>query len=279
MGAPLGQARHHRQDRLGPVQRLHLGPARPRTAPAPARVGPGTAPPTSRTFSMNWGSPNWGSPDSLNPSVRCGLSRNAFQIRPTVDFESPDRLAIDARDQWVAPSGVSSRVATTTASTCSSVIVRGAPGRGSSTSPSSRRATNRDRHLPTVGSDTPRSVATCLFVAPVAHPSTIRQRNANAWALLARRDQRSSVWCSSSVKINGALGRPVLAIRGPYNTSTTNLRRSTLGRVCNVDGTAWYRPGRVAVGRGVVVGWPRPFRVAPRRRCPCPTGGRRSAWS
>jgi hypothetical protein len=149
----------------------------------------------------------------LKVPVRCGLSRNAFQIRPTVDFDSPDRLAIDARDQCVASLGVSSSVATTTASTCSSVIVRGAPERGSSTSPSNRRATNRDRHLPTVGSDTPSSLATCLLVAPVAQASTIRHRNANAWELLARRDQRSSVWRSSSVKINGALGRPVLALR------------------------------------------------------------------
>jgi putative transposase len=94
------------------------------------------------------------------------------------------------------------------------VIARGgAPGRGSSTSPSNRRATNRDRHLPTVGSDTPSSTATCLLVAPVAQASTIRHRNASAWELLARRDQRVSVWRSSSVKISGALGRPVLAIR------------------------------------------------------------------
>jgi hypothetical protein len=156
---------------------------------------------------------NRGSADSLKGSVRCGLSPNAFQIRPIVDLLNPDRLAIDARDQCVASLGVSSRVATTTASTCSSVIVRGTPGRGSSTSPSSRRVTNRARHLPTVGSDTPSSAATCLLVAPVAHASTIRHRNANAWELLARRDQRSSVWRSSSVKINGALGRPVLAIR------------------------------------------------------------------
>src|SRR4029453_12858100 len=170
------------------------------------------SPTTSRTFSTNCGSL-----DSLNPSARCGLSPNAFQIRPTVDLLSPDRLAIDARDQCVASAGVSSNVATITASTCSSVIVRGTPGRGSSTSPSSRRATNRERHLPTVGSDTPRSAATCLFVVPVAHASTIRQRNANAWELLARRDQRVSVWRSSSVKINGAFGRPVLAIRRPYN--------------------------------------------------------------
>jgi hypothetical protein len=125
----------------------------------------------------------------------------------------PERSDIDARDQCVASLGVSSRVATTTASTCSSVILRGAPGRGSSTSPSKRRATNRDRHLPTVGRDTPNSAATCLLVAPVAHARTIRHRSASAWELLARRDQRSSVPRSSSVNINGAFGRPVLAIR------------------------------------------------------------------
>jgi hypothetical protein len=52
-----------------------------------------------------------------------------------------------------------------------------------------------------------------LLVAPVAHTSTIRHRRASAWELLARRDQRPSVSRSSSVKINGAFGRPVLGIR------------------------------------------------------------------
>ena len=58
------------------------------------------SPTTSRTFWMNNGSP-----DSLKVPVRCGLSPNAFQIRPTVDLLSPDRLAIDARDQCVASMG------------------------------------------------------------------------------------------------------------------------------------------------------------------------------
>src|SRR6266702_1155369 len=57
---------------------------------------------------------NSGSLLSLNVSARCGLRRNAFQIRPTVDFDSPDRFAIDARDQWVASFGACSKVATTT---------------------------------------------------------------------------------------------------------------------------------------------------------------------
>jgi hypothetical protein len=80
----------------------------------------------------------------------------------------------------VASGGVCSSLATITASTCSSLILLGAPGRGASTSPASPRVTNRDRHLPTVASDTPSSAATWLLVAPVAQASTIRQRNANA---------------------------------------------------------------------------------------------------
>jgi hypothetical protein len=45
--------------------------------------------------------------------------------RPAVDSDRPDSAAIDARDQWVAFFGVRSSVATTTASICSSPIVRG----------------------------------------------------------------------------------------------------------------------------------------------------------
>jgi hypothetical protein len=66
------------------------------------------------------------------------LSSKAFQIRPIVVLDNPDRLAIDARDQCVAFFGVSSNVATTIASTCSTLIEGGRPGRGSSTSPSRR---------------------------------------------------------------------------------------------------------------------------------------------
>jgi hypothetical protein len=50
-------------------------------------------------------------------------------------------------DQCVALVGVVSSVAVITASTCSSDTVRGRPGRGSSSRPSSRVLTNRFRHL------------------------------------------------------------------------------------------------------------------------------------
>jgi hypothetical protein len=62
----------------------------------------------------------------------------------------PTSAAIDRVDQCVASLGAVSRVLTMTASTWSSLIVRGRPGRGSSSKPSRRSARNRDRHFATV---------------------------------------------------------------------------------------------------------------------------------
>ena len=81
----------------------------------------------SYTFSVNSGSL-----ESLNPSSRCGFNPNAFQIRPTVDFDSPDFSAIFARDQCVAFFGVDSNESTMTCSTRSTLISTGLPGLGSS---------------------------------------------------------------------------------------------------------------------------------------------------
>jgi hypothetical protein len=109
------------------------------------------------------------------------LSSKSRQIRPIVERDSPDFLAIDARDQWVALAGLDSSVATSTSSTFSSVIEGGRPGRSSSTSPSRRDSTNRRRHLPTVACVTCNVAATSLFVAPdSAHAKTILARNASA---------------------------------------------------------------------------------------------------
>lgn len=130
--------------------------------------------------------------ESLKPSWRWGLSPKAFQIRPIVDFDNPDCCAIFARDQCVAFFGVDSKVATTTSSTCSAVIVGSRPERGSSTSPSRRSVTNRARHLLTVFVEHPSRSATALLVSPSAQVSTMRERRAIVWADLARRDQRSS---------------------------------------------------------------------------------------
>ena len=111
-----------------------------------------------------------------------------------LDFDKPDLRAIEARDQCVPAGGLCSKVAVITSSTLSNKIDGGRPGRGSSSSPSSRLATKRARHLFTVFGDTRRSAATCLLLAPgTAHASTILDRTANACADFARRDQRLSL--------------------------------------------------------------------------------------
>src|ERR1700730_7714182 len=101
-----------------------------------------------------------GSEDILNPSTRCGFNSKSAQILPIVDRLSPERFAIDARDQCVALAGLDSKVATSTSSTWSKLIDAGRPDRGSSTKPSSRSATNRRLHFPTVGTLTPNAPAT-----------------------------------------------------------------------------------------------------------------------
>ena len=118
---------------------------------------------------------------SFQVSTRWGLSSNARQIREMADWLMPVAAAIDRVDQCVSsPGPCSSRVLVITSSTCSSVIFRGAPGLGSSDRPSSRSAANRDRHFATVAREIPRASATCVFAAPSAHASTIRDRSASA---------------------------------------------------------------------------------------------------
>jgi hypothetical protein len=154
----------------------------------------------SRTLSTNSGS-------VLNFQVwtKCGLSPNARQIRLTADCDMPVAAAIDRVDQCVScPGPRSSRVLAITSSTCASVTVRGAPGRGSSCSPSSRAARNRARHLVTVGRDTPSATATFLFGVPSAHASTIRDRIASACAVFRRRAHPSKTCRSSALSTSGA---------------------------------------------------------------------------
>src|SRR5574340_742423 len=103
------------------------------------------SPTISRTFSTNSGSA-----DSLNVSVRCGCRPKARQMRCTVLRLTPLVCAMARVLQWVAWVGVVSRVWVTIRSTAASVTVRGAPGRGSSNSPSRRWVTKRCRHLQTV---------------------------------------------------------------------------------------------------------------------------------
>src|ERR1039458_580856 len=157
----------------------------------------------SRTFSTSCGSV-----ESLKYSLRWGCKPKACQIRCTLVWLSPLVAALDLVLQWVASRGVDSRVFTTTASTRSSLILRGAPLRGSSSRPAPPPLMNRDRHLPTVALVTCSSSATCMLVTPLAQPSTIRERKARPCAVVRRRVRRSRIWRSSGVTASAALGRP-----------------------------------------------------------------------
>jgi hypothetical protein len=147
---------------------------------------------------------NCGSADSFHVWTTWGLRPNARQIRDTADCVMPADRAIDRVDQCVSPpGGACSSVVVMTCSTCSSLIVRGRPGRGSSVSPSSRSRTNRPRHFDTMSRETPSSPATAVIVPPSAHARMIRDRSASACAVFRRRTHALSVRRSSAVSERG----------------------------------------------------------------------------
>jgi len=82
---------------------------------------------------------------------RAASNPNARQIREAADCDIPVAVAIDRVDQCVSCPGASSSVLVITASTWSSVIVRGAHR----PTPVNRSITNRDRHFDTFVCDTP----------------------------------------------------------------------------------------------------------------------------
>ena len=158
-------------------------------------------PTISRTFSTSSGS--FG---NVKVSLRCGWRPKARQIRLTAMRLRPNALAISRVLQCVAPRGVVSSVRTITRSIWSSVIVRGAPGRGSSYKPSSRCRTNRPRHLHTVAGVTRRRRATTLLSRPSPHAKTIRARRATWGADRVRCASDSSRLRSSSVSVKVTFG-------------------------------------------------------------------------
>lgn len=141
--------------------------------------------------------------ESLNVSARQGCNPKVRQIRDTVDCDNPVAAAICRDDQCVALPGLAFRVSTITRSTWASDTVRGRPGRGSSSKPSTRSTRNRDRHVMTVGRDAPTSRATSLLDKPSAHAKTIRARNANACAVERLRVNNSSASRSSTLNTTG----------------------------------------------------------------------------
>jgi hypothetical protein len=94
----------------------------------------------------------------------------------------------------------------TTTSTWSSVIFRGAPGRGASVRPSIRSLMNRTRHLRTISRDTSRLAPTAVSGAippSSAQASTIRARRASDCDAVRLRTRASSDARSESVSSSG----------------------------------------------------------------------------
>src|SRR5215208_8321025 len=88
----------------------------------------------------------------------------------------PARRAMERVLQCVAFRGASSSVKATRRSTAASLMVRGAPERGPSISPSNRCSAKRRRHVATVGRLRPRVLATPRFGAPGSAPPVRRPR-------------------------------------------------------------------------------------------------------
>src|SRR5579863_1156288 len=137
------------------------------------------------------------------------LQSKARQMRTIAVCDSPVCSAINRLLQCVLFFGIDSKVAVITSSTSSSVMVRGAPGRGSSNSPSSRFTRKRSRHLQTVAPVIRNFLATAPLLKPSSQPSTMRARIAKAWADFGRRASIASLSFSSGVTFNALVGRPM----------------------------------------------------------------------
>src|SRR5947208_8959351 len=120
--------------------------------------------------------------------------------------------AISRLLQWVLLSGIDSSVWVMTSSTCASLMDRGAPGRGSSKSPSRRPTRKRSRHLHTVAPVTCNFFATTPLLHPSSHLSTCLSRIASAWADFGRRASIASFSFSSGVTFSGLVGRPMATL-------------------------------------------------------------------
>ena len=112
-------------------------------------------------------------------------------MRCTIVADRPVARAIERRLQWVASCGTVSSVRVTTSTILSSPILRGAPGRGSSSRPSSRLSAKRRRQVPTVSRDTPSFSAIAVLLSPSVAKRTMRARRAAPCEDLRRRTRLS----------------------------------------------------------------------------------------
>lgn len=160
--------------------------------------------------------------------AKCGrrLSETCRSLRPSTGSTSASRSPV------LSPKSIVSKVQTTTASTCSSVIVRGAPHRGSSSRPSSlfstnRLSTNRRRHLPTVCMVTFDSFATAVFVWPEAHVrmSGCEERAPGRFSDVASTELRLLIRLPSAL-----VRRPVVPLCSSFKTAKAEPYTATADR-------------------------------------------------
>jgi hypothetical protein len=165
------------------------------SAESPARVGCGWSPPP------------------LLPALR--LMRAARRIRTIEDCDRPQRAASNRLVQRAPRGGTRRKTVATTDPADSRVILRGAPGRGASASPSMRCIWNLTHHLRTVCGVMPSMRAISLFWCRCSISNMTLARQTMRCGLVGFRDQIVSVWRSSAVRrILPALffifGRPTL---------------------------------------------------------------------
>lgn len=119
--------------------------------------------------------------------VECGGNEKALQMRCTIEMDTSDDFAIEPVHQCVASTGIASSVLVATSAIFSSPILRGAPHRGSSSSPAKRFWANRFRYSPAVSKEMLNSSSIAQLFSPSAVNSTIWARTASARAIFRRR--------------------------------------------------------------------------------------------
>ena len=195
VGRPRRRARHHRQDRRRPVQRLHLGLLVHRQDQSVLR----------RRYVQ---------PDDIADLVHelwiLGQLPRVDRVRLQTEGPPDPRhlsliqpwpAAIDRVDQCVSPFGGSScNVLVINALICSSVSLRGCPGRGESSRPSKRSVRNRSRHFVTVGALTPSRRATPATDGSSAYASRIDARCTSLVGDVGRRTHPERTDRSCSVR-------------------------------------------------------------------------------
>ena len=123
-----------------------------------------------------------GSLDNFNVSARCGLTPNSANQRYTVLLDTPSALDIQAHTPGARASGLGVQCAVDDREDLL-VVVGARPSRpGIGVQGLHADARKRLRHLPTVGSEMARRLATAILISPSALARTMRARRTKSSA-------------------------------------------------------------------------------------------------